>query len=104
MGNWYAAPQPFSLMDSNYNLRVVGTFRDNRKLFDYEKFLLDKKCDRIIFKWLDDKLLGTVIRRCKYSKTLQVVSTTMNKGVGKVTMSNGRDLITVKWPNDITTY
>ena len=31
----------FLMMKSNYNLRVVVTFRANRNVFDYEQLLLD---------------------------------------------------------------
>ena len=32
--NRYVSPQFFTLMESNYNLRLVGTCIANRKLFD----------------------------------------------------------------------
>ena len=34
MDNRYAAPQPFALMLTNYNTRVVGTCKANRKGFE----------------------------------------------------------------------
>ena len=45
-----------------------------------------------------------VITIWKYSNTLQVVSTTITKGVGKVTSRKGRDSITVKCTKGIITY
>ena len=66
--------------------------------------MLDKKCDRGTFKRLVDECLGMDITRWKDSKTLQVFSNTMAKGVGKVTRRNGRESITVKRPKEITTY
>ena len=39
-----------------------------------------------------------VLKIWKYSKTLQVVSTTMTKGVGQVTRRKGRYSIKVKPP------
>ena len=65
---------------------------------------MDKKCERGTFKILVDKRLGMVIKIWKDSKTLKVFSTTMTKGVGKVTRSNGKESITVKSPNEIITY
>ena len=60
--------------------------------------MLDKKCDRGTFKRLVDECLGMDITRWKDSKTLQVFSNTMAKGVGKVTRRNGKDSITFKKP------
>ena len=45
-----------------------------------------------------------VITIRKDSKTLQVVSTTMTKYVGKFTRRKGRDSITVKYPKEIITH
>ena len=45
-----------------------------------------------------------VITLCKDIKTLQVGSTAMTKGAGKVTRMNGRYSITVKLSKDIITY
>ena len=104
MDNRYDAPKLFVLMENNYNLRVVGTCRANRKGFYSEQLLLDKNCDRITFKILVDKRLGMVITRWKDSKKLQVVSTTMAKGVGGVTRRKGRHSTTVKFPKNIITY
>ena len=66
-------------------------FRANRKWFDSEKLLLDKKWDRGTFKRLVVKCLGIVITRHKDSNKLQVPSTTMDKGVGKVAKRNVRE-------------
>ena len=60
MYNWYAAPQLFEMTDRNYNTRVVGKFRANRKVFDSEKLLLDKNVMET-FKILVDKRLGVGI-------------------------------------------
>ena len=48
------------------------------------------------FKRLVDRRIGMVITRLKYSKILQNFSTTMTKGVGKITREKGRDTIIVK--------
>ena len=53
---------------------------------------------------LVDKHLGMVTKIRKDSKTLQVFTNTMAKGVGKVTGREGRDSITVKPPNEIIIY
>ena len=45
-----------------------------------------------------------VIKIWKDSKTLQVVSTTMTKVVGRVTIRKGRDSTTVNFPKDIIKY
>ena len=41
MNNQYYTPQLFSLMESNYNLMAVGTYRSNRKVSDSVKLLLE---------------------------------------------------------------
>ena len=51
-----------------------------------------------------EKRLGMVIKIWKDSNTLQVFSTKMNRGFGKVTRRNGRDSITVKYPKGVITY
>ena len=91
MDNKYTATHIFALMESKYNLRVMGTFRFNRKIFDSEKILLDNIFDKVTLKRLVENCLGVVITRCKDSNKLQVISTEMNKGVGKVTRRKGRD-------------
>ena len=65
---------------------------------------MDKKCNRGIFKRLADECLDMVITIRKDSKTLQVVSNTMDKGVGQVIRRKCRDSITVKFPKDIIIY
>ena len=41
MYNRYASPQRFSLMESKYNLSVMGKCRANRKIFESEQLLLE---------------------------------------------------------------
>ena len=43
MDNQYYTPQLFSLMESNYNLMALGTYRANRKVSESVKLLLDLK-------------------------------------------------------------
>ena len=104
MDNWYSAPQLFSLIWIKYNLRGMGTCRANRKVFDSEQLLLDKKIDRVTLKILVEKRLFVVITIWKDSKNLHVVSTKMTKCVGRDTREKGGDSITVKCPNYIITY
>ena len=77
-------------MERKFNLRVVGTCRNSRKLFDSEQLLFDK-CHGGTSRVLLDKCLGTVITRWKYGKTLRGVSTKMTKCVGEVTRNKERD-------------
>ena len=104
MDNRYAAPQLFALMQTNYNVRGVGTCKANRKGFDSKALEIDNKSDRGTFKRMVDDRLGMVITRWKDSRTLQVVSTVMKKGIGEVTRRTGPNLITVTCPNDIIMY
>ena len=76
-------------MDSNYNLMAVGTIRANRKVFESEKLLLDKKYYRGTFKRFVDKHLDMVITISKYIQTLQVLSTKITKCVGKINRRKG---------------
>ena len=50
------------------------------------------------------KRLRMVITRWKDSKILKIVSTVMKSGVGEVQRRSGRDIITVKCPNDVIEY
>ena len=104
MDNRYTAPQLLALMETNYNIRGCGTCRANRKAFDSDRLKLNSSCERGIFKRLVDKRLGMVITRWKDSKVLQVISTTMKKGIGMVQRRVGRDKIDVRCPNDIIQY
>ena len=65
---------------------------------------MDIYFDRGTLKIFVDKRLGMIITRRKDSQTLQGVSTTMAKCVGKVTVRKGRESIIVKYPKVIITY
>ena len=104
MDNRYAAPQLFALMQTNYNVRGVGTCKANRKGFDSKALEIDNKSDRGTFKRMVDDRLGMVITRWKDSRTLNVVSTVMKKGIGEVKRRTGPNIITVTCPNDIKMY
>ena len=104
MDNRYAAPQLFGLMQTNYNIKGVGTCKANRKGFDSERLKLANNVARGTFKRLVDNRLGMVITRWKDSRALQVVSTIMAKGIGDVQRRVGRDKVTVRCPNDIIQY
>ena len=75
---------------------MVGTFIANRNILASEKLLFDKIFDRGTFKTLVSRQLGVVITIQKDSITLKVVSTKMNKGVGKINMRKGRESTTEK--------
>ena len=104
MDNRYACPQLLALLLTNYNVRGVGTCRAGRKGFPKNELTLDDKSDRGTFVRLVDKRLGMVATRWKDSKTLQVVSTVMKKGIDEVQRRTGSKLINVKCPNDIIMY
>ena len=91
MENKYAAPQLFSLLESNYIPMAVGTCRANRKLFESKKLLLDLKYYRGTFKRLVDKHLGMVIKILRDSNILQIVSTKITKCIGQINRKKGRD-------------
>ena len=74
------------------------TRKYNRKLFDSEQLLLNKKCDWGAIKILVDKRLDMVIKEIKYSNTLQFFSAIITKGSGKITRSKVKGSITVKLP------
>jgi hypothetical protein len=104
MDNRYAAPQLFGLMQTNYNIKGVGTCKANRKGFESDRLKLANNVPRGTFKRLVDNRLGMVITRWKDNRALQVVSTIMAKGIGDVQRRVGRDKITVRCPNDIIQY
>ena len=103
MDNRYAAPQLFAMMQTNWNIRGVGTCKANRKGFDSEGLRLDKPKRGDYIRLVDNRL-GMVITRWKDSKILQTVSTIMEKGESIVYRQNGKDRLNVTCPNDIVQY
>ena len=104
MDNWYATPQLFALMLTNYNIRGVGTCKANQLGFESDKLQLDKNACRESYKRLHDKQLGMIITCWKDSKNPQTVSTVMKHKIKKIKRRNGANLIDVECPNDIILY
>ena len=104
MDYWYACPQLFALILSNYSIRGVGTCKANRKGFDSDMLPMDKKADRGKFIRLVDKILGMAITCWKDSKLLQVMSNVMKKGADVVQRRKWRDILDATCPNDIIMY
>ena len=104
MDNRYASPQLFATMETNYNIRGVGTVKANRKGFASEKLPVPNNSARGKHIRLVDERLGMVITRWKDSRVLQTVSTIMKKGIGKVQRRVGRNKIDVICPNDVIEY
>ena len=59
--NIYKSPHLLEFMTSEWNIRAVGAFRENRIGFDSEALNLDSKIERGSFSWLVEKQLGMVI-------------------------------------------
>ena len=104
LDNRYAAPQLLAMLSSNYNIRGVGTCRANRKGFASDSLNVPNNSERGKHVRLVDERIGMVITRWKDSKVLQVVSTIMKKGIGKVERRVGKDKVSVDCPNDIIEY
>ena len=104
MDNRYACPQLFAILHASYNIRAVGTCKANRKGFASDKMNVKNNAKRGTHVRLVDDRLGMVISRWKDSKVLQVVSTIMKKGIGKVERRVGSEKIEVSCPNDIIEY
>ena len=93
-----------ALMLANWNLRGVGTCKDNRKGFASNNLPLHNKEQRGSFVRLVDRRLGIVITRWKDSQIVQTVSTIMTKGLTLVQRRTGPKVIDVIVPKEIEQY
>ena len=81
-----------------------GTCRKNRKVFPgkCDFLILPKGCERDDFKRLYNRRFRLVAIRCKYSKTLQFISSLRKLEKIEVTQRRGQELITLQCTTDIT--